>query len=108
MAMYWNVVAPYSYLFVYASDEGELGNIRIQSRLIFNNLLKMQELQNRVTKAGGSKEELMSVGTEIVLLHGEMLARQPFFLKETNPQPKKYILWQATTDVNNGQASIHR
>ncbi|KAM7258387.1 hypothetical protein ACFE04_014128 [Oxalis oulophora] len=36
-------------------------------------VIKWKELQNRVTKAGGSNEELMSVGTEIVDFHGEMV-----------------------------------
>ncbi|KAJ8750639.1 hypothetical protein K2173_015820 [Erythroxylum novogranatense] len=37
-----------------------------------------------------------------------VLARQPLFFKETNPQPRKHTLWQATADFTNGQASIHR
>jgi SPX domain protein involved in polyphosphate accumulation len=36
-------------------------------------VIKWKELQNRVTKAGGSNEELMSVGSEIVDFHGEMV-----------------------------------
>ncbi|CAO2842056.1 unnamed protein product [Amaranthus hypochondriacus] len=36
------------------------------------------------------------------------LARQPLFFKEINPQPRKHTLWQATTDITSGQASIHR
>ncbi|KAJ8768005.1 hypothetical protein K2173_020945 [Erythroxylum novogranatense] len=43
--------------------------------------------------------------------HGTLnvvLARQPLFFKETNPQPRKHTLWQATADFTNGQASIHR
>ncbi|KAL5547591.1 hypothetical protein UlMin_002822 [Ulmus minor] len=36
------------------------------------------------------------------------LARQPLFFKETNPQPRKHTLWQATADFTNGQASKHR
>ncbi|XP_057966850.1 uncharacterized protein LOC131157029 isoform X2 [Malania oleifera] len=36
------------------------------------------------------------------------LARQPLFFRETNPQPRKHTLWQATADFTNGQASIHR
>ncbi|KAJ6698677.1 hypothetical protein OIU79_012054 [Salix purpurea] len=35
------------------------------------------------------------------------LARQPLFFRETNPQPRKHTLWQATTDFTDGQASIH-
>ncbi|CAO2842055.1 unnamed protein product [Amaranthus hypochondriacus] len=37
-----------------------------------------------------------------------VLARQPLFFKEINPQPRKHTLWQATTDITSGQASIHR
>ncbi|KAM7272286.1 hypothetical protein ACFE04_026949 [Oxalis oulophora] len=37
-----------------------------------------------------------------------VLARQPLFFRETNPQPRNYTLWQATADFTNGQASIHR
>lgn len=37
-----------------------------------------------------------------------VLARQPLFFRETNPQPRKHTLWQATADFTDGQASIHR
>ncbi|XVF47868.1 hypothetical protein PTKIN_Ptkin03bG0145000 [Pterospermum kingtungense] len=37
-----------------------------------------------------------------------VLARQPLFFRETNPQPRKHTLWQATSDFTDGQASIHR
>uniref|UniRef100_A0A1D1YZ22 Pre-rRNA-processing protein IPI3 n=1 Tax=Anthurium amnicola TaxID=1678845 RepID=A0A1D1YZ22_9ARAE len=37
-----------------------------------------------------------------------MLARQPLFFKETNPQPRKHTLWQATSDFTGGQASLNR
>ncbi|KAL5699056.1 hypothetical protein ACHQM5_030010 [Ranunculus cassubicifolius] len=37
-----------------------------------------------------------------------VLARQPLFFRETNPQPRKHTLWQATSDFTGGQASIHR
>ncbi|RVW21136.1 hypothetical protein CK203_109954 [Vitis vinifera] len=36
-----------------------------------------------------------------------VLARQPLFFRETNPQPRKHTLWQATADFTDGQASIH-
>ncbi|MBA0695210.1 hypothetical protein Goari_001844, partial [Gossypium aridum] len=36
-----------------------------------------------------------------------VLARQPLFFKETNPQPRKHTLWQATSDFTGGQASVH-
>ncbi|XP_061363403.1 uncharacterized protein LOC133307001 isoform X2 [Gastrolobium bilobum] len=37
-----------------------------------------------------------------------VLARQPLFFRETNPQPRKHTLWQATADFTNGQSSKHR
>ncbi|XP_042396032.1 uncharacterized protein LOC121986232 [Zingiber officinale] len=37
-----------------------------------------------------------------------VLARPPLFFRETDPQPRKHTLWQATQDFTNGQASIHR
>uniref|UniRef100_A0A2C9W1D7 TRF2/HOY1 PH-like domain-containing protein n=1 Tax=Manihot esculenta TaxID=3983 RepID=A0A2C9W1D7_MANES len=37
-----------------------------------------------------------------------VLARQPLFFRETEPQPKKHTLWQETSDFTGGQASIHR
>ncbi|KAG9152420.1 hypothetical protein Leryth_015824 [Lithospermum erythrorhizon] len=37
-----------------------------------------------------------------------VLARQPLFYRERNPQPRKHTLWQATSDFTNGQASMHR
>ncbi|RZC73670.1 hypothetical protein C5167_049153 [Papaver somniferum] len=37
-----------------------------------------------------------------------VLARQPLFFKETNPQPRKHTLWQATSDFTGGQASLQR
>ncbi|GAA0187192.1 hypothetical protein LIER_34480 [Lithospermum erythrorhizon] len=37
-----------------------------------------------------------------------VLSRQPLFYRETNPQPRKHTLWQATSDFTNGQASLHR
>ncbi|XP_073002006.1 uncharacterized protein [Typha latifolia] len=43
--------------------------------------------------------------------HGTLdivLARQPLFFRETNPQPRKHTLWQATSDFTGQQASIHR
>ncbi|THG02836.1 hypothetical protein TEA_027831 [Camellia sinensis var. sinensis] len=36
------------------------------------------------------------------------LARPPHFFKETNPQPRKHTLWQATADFTDGQAIMHR
>lgn len=37
-----------------------------------------------------------------------LLARHPLFFRETNPQPRKHTLWQATADFTDGQASLHR
>ncbi|CAH8352851.1 unnamed protein product [Eruca vesicaria subsp. sativa] len=37
-----------------------------------------------------------------------VLARQPLFFRETNPQPRKHTLWQATSDFTDGQASMYR
>ncbi|KAL7606397.1 uncharacterized protein LOC111892219 [Lactuca sativa] len=37
-----------------------------------------------------------------------VLARQPLFYRETNPQPRKHTLWQATSDFTGGQASLYR
>ncbi|CAI9098719.1 OLC1v1035410C1 [Oldenlandia corymbosa var. corymbosa] len=37
-----------------------------------------------------------------------VLARQPLFFRETNPQPRKHTLWQSSSDFTGGQASIHR
>ncbi|XP_074325102.1 uncharacterized protein LOC141661966 isoform X1 [Apium graveolens] len=36
------------------------------------------------------------------------IVRQPLFFRETNPQPRKHTLWQATSDFTGGQASINR
>ncbi|WZZ18400.1 hypothetical protein YC2023_111489 [Brassica napus] len=37
-----------------------------------------------------------------------VLARRPLFYRETNPQPRKHTLWQATSDFTDGQASMNR
>ncbi|KAG9150899.1 hypothetical protein Leryth_003027 [Lithospermum erythrorhizon] len=37
-----------------------------------------------------------------------VLSRPPLFYRETNPQPRKHTLWQATSDFTSGQASLHR
>ncbi|CAL9129134.1 unnamed protein product [Musa textilis] len=37
-----------------------------------------------------------------------VLGGQPLFFRETNPQPRKHTLWQATSDFTDGQASMHR
>ncbi|XP_047341490.1 uncharacterized protein LOC124945152 [Impatiens glandulifera] len=37
-----------------------------------------------------------------------VLSRQPLFFRETNPQPRKHTLWQATSDFTNGQATMNK
>ncbi|KAI7742327.1 hypothetical protein M8C21_012017, partial [Ambrosia artemisiifolia] len=37
-----------------------------------------------------------------------VLSRRPLFFRETNPQPRKHTLWQATADFTGGEASLHR
>lgn len=37
-----------------------------------------------------------------------LLARQPLFFREINPQPRKHTLWQAASDFTSGQATIYR
>ncbi|CAA6671010.1 unnamed protein product [Spirodela intermedia] len=37
-----------------------------------------------------------------------VVSRPPLFFRETNPQPRKHTLWQATSDFTGGQASRHR
>ncbi len=33
------------------------------------------------------------------------VSQPPLFFKETNPQPRKHTLWQATSDFTGGQAT---
>lgn len=44
----------------------------------------------------------------MIFLFSLQLARQPLFYRETNPQPRKHTLWQATSDFTGGQASLYR
>ncbi|XP_078443656.1 uncharacterized protein LOC144713049 [Wolffia australiana] len=37
-----------------------------------------------------------------------VVSRPPLFFRETNPQPRKHTLWQATSDFTGGQASRNR
>ncbi|KAK7828666.1 hypothetical protein CFP56_030026, partial [Quercus suber] len=37
-----------------------------------------------------------------------VLSRRPLFFRETNPQPRKHTLWQASSDFTGGQASVYR
>ncbi|KAL1548920.1 hypothetical protein AAHA92_17095 [Salvia divinorum] len=65
---------------------------------------------------GGLKSKIEIQWSEITALKAEfpddgpgtltiVVARQPAFFRETNPQPRKHTLWQATTDFTDGQAS---
>ncbi|KAL3698122.1 hypothetical protein R1sor_012198 [Riccia sorocarpa] len=36
------------------------------------------------------------------------VSRPPLFFRETNPQPRKHTLWQATSDFTGGQATVHK
>ncbi|KAK8604847.1 hypothetical protein V6N13_082315 [Hibiscus sabdariffa] len=68
---------------------------------------------------GGLKSKIEIQWSDIMALKGNcpddgpgtlnvVLARQPLFFRETNPQPRKHTLWQTTSDFTDGQASIHR
>ncbi|KAJ6393007.1 hypothetical protein OIU77_022477 [Salix suchowensis] len=67
---------------------------------------------------GGLKNKIEIQWSDIVAIKANLpddgpetldvvLARQPLFFRETNPQPRKHTLWQATSDFTGGQASIH-
>ncbi|KAH7867104.1 hypothetical protein Vadar_028868 [Vaccinium darrowii] len=68
---------------------------------------------------GGLKNKIEIQWSDIVALKANypddgpgtldvVLARQPLFFRETNPQPRKHTLWQATSDFTGGQATINR
>ncbi|KAH6835958.1 hypothetical protein C2S53_005312 [Perilla frutescens var. hirtella] len=68
---------------------------------------------------GGLKSKIEIQWSDITALKAELpdndsgtltivLARQPAFFRETNPQPRKHTLWQATTDFTDGQASTNK
>lgn len=68
---------------------------------------------------GGLKSKIEIQWSDITALKAELpddgpgaltlvLARQPAFFRETNPQPRKHTLWQATTDFTDGQASMNK
>ncbi|KAL6525400.1 hypothetical protein OROHE_015707 [Orobanche hederae] len=68
---------------------------------------------------GGLKSKIEIQWSDIMALKAEcpenspgtlivMLARPPAFFRETNPQPRKHTLWQATTDFTDGQATINK
>ncbi|KAL8042792.1 hypothetical protein ABFX02_09G076300 [Erythranthe guttata] len=68
---------------------------------------------------GGLKNKIEILWSDIMALKANypddgpgtldiVLARQPLFFRETNPQPRKHTLWQATSDFTDGQASLHK
>ncbi|XP_047320462.1 uncharacterized protein LOC124924472 [Impatiens glandulifera] len=68
---------------------------------------------------GGLKNKIEIQWSDIMSLKGNypddgpgtldlVLARQPLFFRETNPQPRKHTLWQATTDFTDGQTTMHK
>lgn len=68
---------------------------------------------------GGLKSKIEIQWSDIMVLKADLpddgpgtltlvLARQPGFFRETNPQPRKHTLWQATTDFTDGQASTNK
>ncbi|XP_073273907.1 uncharacterized protein [Primulina huaijiensis] len=68
---------------------------------------------------GGLKSKIEIQWSDITALKAEcpdngpnsltiMLARQPTFYRETNPQPRKHTLWQASADFTDGQAEKYR
>ncbi|CAL1376960.1 unnamed protein product [Linum trigynum] len=69
---------------------------------------------------GGLKNKIEIQWSDIVAIKGYfpdddeletlhvVLARPPLFFRETNPQPRKHTLWQASTDFTGGQASMHK
>nr|GEV27385.1 hypothetical protein [Tanacetum cinerariifolium] len=74
--------------------------------LIVDNKKKMKAKSGTL----GPVEKLKASNFPAVLLKiGQWeLGRQPLFFKETDPQPRKHTLWQATTDFTNGEASTYR
>nr|XP_043623966.1 uncharacterized protein LOC122595626 isoform X1 [Erigeron canadensis] len=68
------------------------------------------------TLDGGLKSKIEMQWSDIVGLHANcpdhgpatltiVLGKQPLFFRETNPQPRKHTLWQATCDFTNGEAT---
>ncbi|KAG8372532.1 hypothetical protein BUALT_Bualt12G0075900 [Buddleja alternifolia] len=68
---------------------------------------------------GGLKSKIEIQWSDITALKAEcpedalgsltiVLARQPVFFRETNPQPRKHTLWQATSDFTDEQASMNK
>ncbi|BAT79735.1 hypothetical protein LR48_Vigan04g039900 [Vigna angularis] len=68
---------------------------------------------------GGLKSKIEIQWSDIAALKGHcpdngpstltvVLARPPLYFRETNPQPRKHTLWQATADFTDGQCSKHR
>jgi hypothetical protein len=50
----------------------------------------------------------MNVCLDIKLIGCSQVSRPPLFFKETNPQPRKHTLWQATSDFTGGQATTFK
>jgi hypothetical protein len=50
----------------------------------------------------------MNVWLDIKLIGCSQVSRPPLFFKETNPQPRKHTLWQATSDFTGGQATTFK
>ncbi|CAN0919832.1 hypothetical protein LINGRAHAP2_LOCUS31687 [Linum grandiflorum] len=71
---------------------------------------------------GGLKNKIEIQWSDIIAIKGDfseddddqaetlnvVLSRAPLFFRETNPQPRKHTLWQASTDFTGGQASLHK
>ncbi|KAG6421457.1 hypothetical protein SASPL_118010 [Salvia splendens] len=58
--------------------------------------------------ASGDKLKASNFPGSVLRIGTWELARQPLFYRETNPQPRKHTLWQATSDFTGGQASLCR
>ncbi|KAG6527405.1 hypothetical protein ZIOFF_009504 [Zingiber officinale] len=101
-------------------EPGPLGLYPRKSR----SLVDMIQMMLSYAKAGevlegGLKSKIEFYWSDITVIkavffeggHGTLdivLARPPLFFRETNPQPRKHTLWQATRDFTNDQAYIHR
>lgn len=67
---------------------------------------------------GGLKSKIEIQWSDITALKADLpdnapgcltivLARKPVFFRETNPQPRKHTLWQASSDFTDGQATVN-
>ncbi|XP_062233428.1 uncharacterized protein LOC133930725 isoform X3 [Phragmites australis] len=68
---------------------------------------KKKEMKSGVS-AAGERLKASNFPASILRIGTWELARPPLFFKETDPQPRKHTLWQATSDFTGGQASMHR